>query len=158
MRSLPREYRHEPKLALRTPLGFPKAADDARLAERPVGVHPVLRDDEQREALRARARTFGFEHEVAALRAAGLLKGGSLDNAVVLGDTKEGSMAIRVNEQMRLTHGRGKAGKPDMLMPMYEGPCQPARPGGLTPKEQADLEAKKKVTCGRLSEFIKELE
>lgn len=32
----------------------------------------------------ARARTFGFEHEVAALRAAGLLAGGSLDNAVVV--------------------------------------------------------------------------
>jgi UDP-3-O-[3-hydroxymyristoyl] N-acetylglucosamine deacetylase len=31
-----------------------------------------------------RARTFGFEHEVAALRAAGLAKGGSLDNAVVV--------------------------------------------------------------------------
>jgi len=33
----------------------------------------------------ARARTFGFEHEVIALRAAGLAKGGSLDNAVVVG-------------------------------------------------------------------------
>ena len=32
----------------------------------------------------ARARTFGFEHEVAALRAAGLARGGSLDNAVVV--------------------------------------------------------------------------
>jgi len=30
------------------------------------------------------ARTFGFEHEVAALRAGGLLLGGSLDNAVVV--------------------------------------------------------------------------
>jgi UDP-3-O-[3-hydroxymyristoyl] N-acetylglucosamine deacetylase len=36
----------------------------------------------------ARARTFGFEHEVAALRAAGLLKGGSLDNAVVVSGAK----------------------------------------------------------------------
>lgn len=36
----------------------------------------------------ARARTFGFEHEVAALRAAGLLKGGSLDNAVVVSGDK----------------------------------------------------------------------
>jgi UDP-3-O-[3-hydroxymyristoyl] N-acetylglucosamine deacetylase len=36
----------------------------------------------------ARARTFGFEHEVSALRAAGLALGGSLDNAVVVrGDT-----------------------------------------------------------------------
>ncbi len=32
----------------------------------------------------ARARTFGFLHEVEALRAAGLAKGGSLDNAVVV--------------------------------------------------------------------------
>jgi UDP-3-O-[3-hydroxymyristoyl] N-acetylglucosamine deacetylase len=32
----------------------------------------------------ARARTFGFEQEVAALRAAGLARGGSLDNAVVI--------------------------------------------------------------------------
>lgn len=32
----------------------------------------------------ARARTFGFEHEVAQLRAAGLARGGSLDNAVVI--------------------------------------------------------------------------
>ncbi len=36
----------------------------------------------------ARARTFGFEHEVAALRAAGLLLGGSLDNAVVVSGAK----------------------------------------------------------------------
>ena len=36
----------------------------------------------------ARARTFGFEHEVVQLRAAGLARGGSLDNAVVIsGDT-----------------------------------------------------------------------
>ncbi len=33
----------------------------------------------------SRARTFGFEHEVEALRAAGLARGGSLDNAVVIG-------------------------------------------------------------------------
>ena len=32
----------------------------------------------------SRARTFGFEQEVAAMRAAGLGKGGSLDNAVVI--------------------------------------------------------------------------
>jgi UDP-3-O-[3-hydroxymyristoyl] N-acetylglucosamine deacetylase len=36
----------------------------------------------------ARARTFGFEHEIAALRAAGLLVGGSLDNAVVVSGAK----------------------------------------------------------------------
>lgn len=33
----------------------------------------------------SRARTFGFEHEVSALRSMGLALGGSLDNAVVLG-------------------------------------------------------------------------
>ncbi|GAC1495053.1 MAG: bifunctional UDP-3-O-[3-hydroxymyristoyl] N-acetylglucosamine deacetylase/3-hydroxyacyl-ACP dehydratase [Gemmatimonadaceae bacterium] len=35
----------------------------------------------------SRARTFGFVHEVDALRAKGLIKGASLDNAVVLDDT-----------------------------------------------------------------------
>jgi UDP-3-O-[3-hydroxymyristoyl] N-acetylglucosamine deacetylase len=34
----------------------------------------------------ARARTFGFEHEVAQLRSMGLARGGSLDNAVVVSD------------------------------------------------------------------------
>lgn len=34
------------------------------------------------------ARTFGFEHEVAAMRANGLLRGGSLDNAVVVSGEK----------------------------------------------------------------------
>ena len=33
----------------------------------------------------SRARTFGFEHEVNALRSAGLALGGSLDNAIVVG-------------------------------------------------------------------------
>jgi UDP-3-O-[3-hydroxymyristoyl] N-acetylglucosamine deacetylase len=36
----------------------------------------------------ARARTFGFEHEVSAMRAHGLLRGGSLDNAVVVSGDK----------------------------------------------------------------------
>ena len=35
----------------------------------------------------SRARTFGFEHEVAYLRANGLARGGSLDNAVVIDST-----------------------------------------------------------------------
>lgn len=34
----------------------------------------------------ADCRTFGFEKDVAALRAAGLAKGGSFDNAIILGD------------------------------------------------------------------------
>ncbi len=33
----------------------------------------------------SRARTFGFEHEVAALRESGLALGGSLDNAIIVG-------------------------------------------------------------------------
>ncbi len=51
----------------------------------------------------ARARTFGFEHEVAALRAAGLLKGGSLDNAVVVsGDRVLNDSGLRyTNEFVR---------------------------------------------------------
>ncbi len=36
----------------------------------------------------ARARTFGFEHEVETLRAQGLAKGGSLDNAIVVSGNK----------------------------------------------------------------------
>jgi UDP-3-O-[3-hydroxymyristoyl] N-acetylglucosamine deacetylase len=36
----------------------------------------------------ARARTFGFLHEVEQMRAAGLARGGSLENAVVIGDDK----------------------------------------------------------------------
>lgn len=36
----------------------------------------------------SRARTFGFEHEVSALREMGLALGGSLDNAVVVGKDK----------------------------------------------------------------------
>lgn len=34
----------------------------------------------------ARARTFGFEHEVAAMRSMGLARGGSLENAIVVSD------------------------------------------------------------------------
>lgn len=36
----------------------------------------------------SRARTFGFEHEVSTMRAHGLLRGGSLDNAVVVSGAK----------------------------------------------------------------------
>jgi UDP-3-O-[3-hydroxymyristoyl] N-acetylglucosamine deacetylase len=53
--------------------------------------HPLLRHqhrsvgiDAFREAL-APARTFGFEAEIEALRAAGLIRGGSLENALVMG-------------------------------------------------------------------------
>jgi len=36
----------------------------------------------------SRARTFGFAHEVDQLRAAGLARGGSMDNAIVISDNK----------------------------------------------------------------------
>jgi len=45
-------------------------------------------DAESFKADLARARTFGFLDEVERLRAAGLARGGSLDNAVVVGDGK----------------------------------------------------------------------
>jgi len=46
-------------------------------------IHVVLEPAGFRQEI-ARARTFGFEHEVASLRAMGLARGGSLDNAVVI--------------------------------------------------------------------------
>jgi UDP-3-O-[3-hydroxymyristoyl] N-acetylglucosamine deacetylase len=47
-----------------------------------------------------RARTFGFLHEVESLREAGLAKGGSLDNAVVLnGDTVMNTGGLRYNDE-----------------------------------------------------------
>ena len=48
----------------------------------------------------SRARTFGFEHEVEAMRKAGLALGGSLDNAIVVG--KEGVLneeGLRYNDE-----------------------------------------------------------
>jgi UDP-3-O-[3-hydroxymyristoyl] N-acetylglucosamine deacetylase len=48
----------------------------------------------------ARARTFGFEHEVSALREAGLARGGSLDNAVVIrGDTVLNVGGLRYDDE-----------------------------------------------------------
>jgi UDP-3-O-[3-hydroxymyristoyl] N-acetylglucosamine deacetylase / 3-hydroxyacyl-[acyl-carrier-protein] dehydratase len=47
----------------------------------------------------SRARTFGFVHEVDALRAKGLIKGASLDNAVVLDDTDILSGDLRWNDE-----------------------------------------------------------
>ncbi len=46
-----------------------------------------LRDGQFRQEL-ARARTFGFAHEVEQLRRMGLARGGSLDNAVVIGEDR----------------------------------------------------------------------
>ncbi|HEX6980340.1 MAG TPA: UDP-3-O-acyl-N-acetylglucosamine deacetylase [Alphaproteobacteria bacterium] len=51
---------------------------------RPQRIHLALDPDTFRTEV-SRARTFGFEHEVAYLRANGLARGGSLDNAVVIG-------------------------------------------------------------------------
>ncbi|HMG12761.1 MAG TPA: UDP-3-O-acyl-N-acetylglucosamine deacetylase, partial [Gemmatimonadaceae bacterium] len=47
----------------------------------------------------SRARTFGFVHEVDALRAKGLIKGASLENAVVLDDTDILSGALRWSDE-----------------------------------------------------------
>ncbi len=48
----------------------------------------------------ARARTFGFLHEVESLRAAGLAKGGSLDNAVVVsGDSVLNEGGLRYDDE-----------------------------------------------------------
>jgi UDP-3-O-[3-hydroxymyristoyl] N-acetylglucosamine deacetylase len=48
----------------------------------------------------ARARTFGFAHEVDALRAAGLARGGSLDNAVVIsGNTVLNGDGLRYEDE-----------------------------------------------------------
>jgi len=57
--------------------------------------HPLIGKQSRRFAITeelfaielSRARTFGFVHEVDALRAKGLIKGASLENAVVLDDT-----------------------------------------------------------------------
>lgn len=48
----------------------------------------------------SRARTFGFLHEVEALKAAGLARGGSLDNAVVIsGDTVMNEDGLRYDDE-----------------------------------------------------------
>src|SRR5258706_9682595 len=47
----------------------------------------------------SRARTFGFVHEVDALRAKGLIKGASLDNAIVLDDKDILSGDLRWNDE-----------------------------------------------------------
>jgi len=47
----------------------------------------------------SRARTFGFVHEVDALRAKGLIKGASLENAVVLDDSDILSGELRWNDE-----------------------------------------------------------
>ncbi|MBT3238675.1 MAG: UDP-3-O-acyl-N-acetylglucosamine deacetylase [Rhodospirillaceae bacterium] len=59
--------------------------DNAAVAQQSISVGAA--DTTFKKEL-SRARTFGFLHEVEALRAAGLAKGGSLDNAVVVSGDK----------------------------------------------------------------------
>ena len=48
----------------------------------------------------APARTFGFRHEVAALKAQGLALGGSLDNAVIIGDDGYINTTLRFPDEL----------------------------------------------------------
>ncbi len=67
----------------------------------------------------ARARTFGFLHEVEAMRAAGLAKGGSLDNAIVIsGDEVMNDEGLRFDDEFV----RHKA--LDAVGDMYLAGCQ----------------------------------
>jgi len=93
-----------PRRFLDAPAGFRHANGAKRLAAEPADSldvtyridyqHPALGRQELRlglspESFRAEvsdARTFCFEHEVEALRQAGLIKGGSLDCALVVGE------------------------------------------------------------------------
>jgi UDP-3-O-[3-hydroxymyristoyl] N-acetylglucosamine deacetylase len=82
------EVRDGEKVAALTPafngfsLRFEIDFADPAISRQEVQVH--LREGAFKRDI-GRARTFGFEHEVEALRAAGLARGGSLDNAVVIG-------------------------------------------------------------------------
>lgn len=69
------------EFSLRLEIDFPNTAINKQDIE--VTLSPLSFRNEI-----ARARTFGFDHEVAALRAAGLARGGSLDNAVVVSGDK----------------------------------------------------------------------
>jgi len=66
-----------PSFSLRVEIDFPVAAIRRQECFLPMNGGAF-------KAEISRARTFGFEQEVAAMRAAGLGKGGSLDNAVVI--------------------------------------------------------------------------
>jgi UDP-3-O-[3-hydroxymyristoyl] N-acetylglucosamine deacetylase len=70
-------------LSLEYEIGFPHPLIGHQKLE--VNITP-----ENYRALIAPARTFGFYHEVEALQAAGLVRGGSLDNAIVL--TEQGML------------------------------------------------------------------
>ncbi len=72
-------YEAEPSLdlSLEVHIGFPHP-----MIGEQVGTYRITPESFSREL--ASARTFGFMHEVEALRAAGLIQGASLENAVVL--------------------------------------------------------------------------
>jgi UDP-3-O-[3-hydroxymyristoyl] N-acetylglucosamine deacetylase len=68
-----------------TNLSFEIDFENAVVARQRLSIS--LRDGSFREEL-ARARTFGFAHEVEQLRRMGLARGGSLDNAVVIAEDR----------------------------------------------------------------------
>jgi UDP-3-O-[3-hydroxymyristoyl] N-acetylglucosamine deacetylase len=68
-----------------TNLSFEIDFENAVVARQRLSIN--LRDGSFREEL-ARARTFGFAHEVDQLRRMGLARGGSLDNAVVIAEDR----------------------------------------------------------------------
>lgn len=69
--------------------------------------HPLINTQKAHYALTeatfikkiSRARTFGFLHEAKQLREAGLIKGGSLDNAIVLGDYQILNGSLRFEDE-----------------------------------------------------------
>lgn len=77
-------------------LGFEIEYDNKLIARQRINVRPL--DIFKTEI--CRARTYGFEHEVEALRARGLARGGSLDNAVVVsGDTVLNKDGLRYRDE-----------------------------------------------------------
>ncbi|HIJ38550.1 MAG TPA: UDP-3-O-acyl-N-acetylglucosamine deacetylase [Rhodospirillaceae bacterium] len=83
--------REDDKMAMLTPGDSFSVAMDIAFDATVIGrqhCHLTLTDGRFKSEL-SRARTFGFEQEVAAMRAAGLGKGGTLDNAVVISSDGE---------------------------------------------------------------------
>jgi len=94
----------QPYLKIRKPIVFGEGsayimalpADDYRISCRLNFNHPVIREEKleftfSRDAFiheLAGARTFGFLKDVDALQAQGLARGGSMDNAIVIGDDR----------------------------------------------------------------------
>lgn len=77
-------------------LGFEIEYNNKLIARQRLNVRPldIFKTDI------CRARTYGFEHEVEALRARGLARGGSLDNAVVVsGDTVLNKDGLRYRDE-----------------------------------------------------------